>query len=336
MTQILRGLTTSTLSAEKVRSTPANLRHALSELAEHGTDVWAGPLADLADALVEVARVDLCLARLVEGHADGVRILSEAGKDSHPGVYGVWASRSVGTGIKTAEADGRWHLSGELRFASGVDLIDRALVAAWLDADHHVLLDVPADTGTADRDSWRAPGMAAANTYTVHLDLEAAEADRVGPTDFYLQRPGFVVGGLCVAAVWVGGAQQVVDVVTTSLRPFDASPHQLRRIGRMEQAGWQASQLLRSTVARVESAAGTNLDGSVTREIAATRTAAVEACEVVLEEAPRVVGPAGLSRNARLARVIDDLAVYIRQHHLDAELASLGQHALDTHELLAE
>ena len=49
--------------------------------------------------LAWLGRQDLCLARLAEGHADAVAILAEAGRAPVPrALYGVWASRSRGTG----------------------------------------------------------------------------------------------------------------------------------------------------------------------------------------------------------------------------------------------
>lgn len=332
MTELVPGMPATSLSADKLRSSPDELRQRLAELAARGQDVWTGPLAGLVDALVAVARVDLCLARLVEGHSDGLRILHQAGQEPRPGVYGVWASRSVGTGLQARPLDADWQLRGELRFASGVDLIDRALVPGWLGDETHVLLDVPAQFGVPDRDSWRTSGMDAARTYTIHVDTELLDVTRVGPANFYLDRPGFVVGGLCVAAVWAGGAQHLLDVLTTSLRSLPSTPHQLRRVGVMEEAVWQAMTALRSTVSRL----GGLSEDETAREIASTRTCVVQACEIVLDEIGRVVGPAGMSRNARLARTVEDLAIYIRQHHVDNELAGLGEHALTSHEVLAE
>jgi alkylation response protein AidB-like acyl-CoA dehydrogenase len=331
MTETVLGLHTD-ISTDKVRASSKDMRCCIRQVAERGRETWTGELTDLVAALGEVARVDLCLARVVEGHADGLRIIDQAGHHPHEGVYGVWASRSVGTGTKAANIDGGWHVRGELRFASGVDLIDRALVPAWLDDDHHVLLDINASDAKPDLDSWRTSGMDASRTLTVLLDIDSADADRIGDPNFYLDRPGFVVGGLCVAAVWAGGAQHIVDLVTNGVRRFLTTPHQLRRIGLMEQAAWQARTAVESTVRELPRLATSQAE----REIAQARTAVVSACDTVLTEAAVVVGPAGLSRNARLARTINDLAIYLRQHHVDGELTRLGEHSLYAHEVLAK
>ncbi len=334
MTGRLLGLSDGEISLDKLRTSADAMRACVADVAARGHDLWSGSLAALTEALVEVGRTDLCLARLIEGHSDGLRILQQAGQQPRPGVYGVWASRSVGTGLAAERVEGiggGWRLRGELRFASGVDLIDRALVPGRVDGEHHVLLDVPADLGRPDRDSWFSAGMDAARTYTVHVDRQLPDADQVGGVDFYLDRPGFVVGGLCVAAVWAGGAQQILDVVSTSLREFPTTPHQLRRLGVIEQAVWEARSLLARTVSRID-----DLDQeAVARECGMTRTAVVQACDTVLDEARRVVGPAGLSRNARLTRALDDLTIYVRQHHVDAALTALGETALTSHETSA-
>lgn len=321
----------SVISAERARESQQSMRACLREVATRGTPVWTAGLVQVLPVLVEVARIDLCLARLVEGHADGLRIIDQANGCPHDGVYAVWASRSAGTGVKAAAFDGGWRLDGELRFASGLGLVDRALVPVWLDREHHLLLDLPADIGDPDLDSWKTCAMDAARSFDLRVDSEAPASSQLGPANFYLQRPGFVLGGLCVAAVWVGGARHVVDVVTTSVRPFSLTRHQQRRIGVMEQAAWQAQTVLEAVAGRI----ATSSEAAVAREVALARTAAVLACEAVIDEAGRVVGPAGLGHNLRLARVVHDLAIYIRQHQLDTELERLGEHAVADREGLA-
>ena len=279
---------TDGLGAEAVRGSVDRMRDAVRRLAEEHHDVWVGPFPEMAHALTEVARVDLCLARLVEGHVDALRILDQAGASPRPGVYGVWASRSAGTGVAaTPDGDG-WRLTGESRFSSGIDVIDRALVPGWLDDGTHLLLDVDATAVDADRDSWQTSAMDASRSFTVRLDLPAGRNDVVG------------------------------------LRRFTPTGHQARRVGVMEQAVRQAGLVVDATAQRLPS-----IDGeALVRETAVARTTVAWACEQVLDEATRVVGPAGLSGTARLARTVADLTIYVRQHHLDLTLESLGRDAL--------
>ena len=166
--------------------------------------------------------------------------------------------------------------------------------------------------------------MDASRSFTVRLDLPAGGDDVVGPPGFYLGRRGFPIGGLEVAAVWLGGAQSVLEQVVDGLRRFTPTGHQTRRVGVMEQAVRQAGLVVDATAQRLPS-----LDGeALVRETAVARTTVAWACEQVLDEATRVVGPAGLSGTARLARTVADLTIYVRQHHLDLTLESLGRDAL--------
>ena len=288
---------------------------------------WDVPLGRLVTRLFDVGSRDLTLARLVEGHADAVRILGEAGCAARPGLYGVWASRSAGTGLEATRAGDGWRLRGELRFASGVDVVDRALVTASTDEGEYLLFDVAADRFRPDRSTWRTPAMDASRSFTVHADLVTTE-EPVGGGGFYLGRRGFALGGLGVAAVWAGGARSVVDQVATGLRRFSPTPHQLRRVGLMDQQVWQARTVLDHVAGRLDG----DPDLPPAAPVAAARTSVVDACEQVVVEAGRVVGPGGLSTDERLGRTLADLTLYVRQHHVDATLEGRGRALLEARE----
>lgn len=311
------------LDPQGLRSGPAALRAALGEVVRAGGALWAAPMPQLVHALVQTARVDLALARLVEGHADAVRILDQADERAQPGVYGVWASRSVGTGVVGRFREGRWSIEGELRFASGVGLIDRALVPVWVDGSGHQLLDLSLDEGTftGDPDTWRTVAMDASQSWTVQVDTEAPITATVGPQDWYLARPGFVVGGLGVAAVWAGGAQLVLDLLVESGRRFAFSTGQLRRLGIVDQEAWQARTAVEHVAERLDQLTR----NEAVLEVSRARTGAAEACERVIGEAGHIVGPGGLSRNERLVQALADLGIYVRQLALDPELEGRGR-----------
>lgn len=307
---------------DHLRSSPAAMRDAVAERVL--THPWDVPTTRLVAQLFDVGRIDLTLARLVEGHADAVRILGEAGCSARPGLYGVWASRSAGTGLRAERSAEGWHIGGELRFASGVDVVDRALVTASVENGSHLLFDVAADRFRPDRSTWRTPAMDASRSFTVHADLVVVEPP-VGAQGFYLGRRGFALGGLGVAAVWAGGARSVVDQVADGLRRFTPTAHQLRRVGLMDQQSWQARAVLDHAAAVLDEDADRPVHGLV----AAARTTVVDACEQVVAEAGRVVGPGGLSTDERLARTLADLTVYVRQHHVDATLENRGRAVLE-------
>lgn len=316
--------TLTSLDPALLRSSPEQMRLALERVTAAGESLWAAPMPVFVAAMEHTARVDLALARLVEGHADAMRILDQADERPRPGIYGVWASRSAGTGVTGQFREGRWRVTGELRFASGVDLVDRALVPVWVDEGHHQLLDLALADGklTADPDSWRTSAMDASRSWTVQVDTEASINATVGPQDWYLDRPGFVVGGLGVAAVWAGGARLVLDLLVEAARAFPPDTGRLRRIGAVDQAAWEARTAVEHVAARIEAHGEHGLDAEVSR----ARTTAAQACERVVVEAGHIAGPGGLSRNERLIRAIADLGLYVRQLALDSELESRGRH----------
>ena len=61
-------------------------------------------------ALADVARDDLSVARIVEGHADAVAILDELGAAARTGLLGVWAAHPQG--VTASGCEGGWILEG--------------------------------------------------------------------------------------------------------------------------------------------------------------------------------------------------------------------------------
>ena len=77
--------------------------------------------------------------------------VAEAGAQPTDGVYGVWASRSAGTGVRATQGPEGWRLTGQVRFASGIDVIDRVLLPGWVDDRTHLLFDIATDATPSPR-----------------------------------------------------------------------------------------------------------------------------------------------------------------------------------------
>ncbi|GAA4559179.1 acyl-CoA dehydrogenase [Pseudonocardia xishanensis] len=272
----------------------------------------SGRTADRWTRLASWGRADLPRARLAEGHVDALGILREAGASPIPGaVYGVWAARSGGTG---AVLDGG-RLTGRVRFCSGSQLLDRALVvAASPEGSRIVDVDVTGPGVTPRPGAWRAAAMRASDTEDVEFDVAVSEV--IGDPDFYTARPGFWWGGGGVAAVWLGGAQGIVDALHAELRTPDA--HQLAHLGALHASLAAADALLERTAALIDA------DPTEAHRTAVwTLRAAVErTCRETLDLVPRTAGVAVLS--AGLADRLADLGMYVRQHHGERDLAALG------------
>ncbi|MFI7585548.1 acyl-CoA dehydrogenase [Spongisporangium articulatum] len=272
--------------------------------------------------LAALGRRDLVLARLVEGHVDAVGILAEAGRKPFPGaVYGVWASGSGGTGLTAEPVAGGFHVSGTLRYATGARWVDRVLVTARTPSAQVLLLDLAVGEGWEPLDgTWRAVGMDLSDSLDVEVDVAASLADGVGSPGFYLDRPGFPLGGIGVAAVWLGGAAGVLDAVTAGLRRFEPDPHQLAHLGALTVAVAQADAVL---------ARAADEPGDPATAALLCRAAVDAAVTEVLTRAPRLTGPTPLCRDGDFAHRLADLQVYVRQQHAERDLAALGRAALD-------
>src|ERR1700748_1079014 len=70
--------------------------------------------------LIELARKDLTLARLVEAHTDAVAILAEAGRQPQPGaLYGVWASETANQIVSLSSEGDQSRIAGSKMFCTG-------------------------------------------------------------------------------------------------------------------------------------------------------------------------------------------------------------------------
>jgi Acyl-CoA dehydrogenase, C-terminal domain len=278
-------------------------------------------------ALAGWGRRDLAIARLVEGHTDAVAILAEAGRAAEPGaLYGVWAARSGGTGALITTGPRGRELHGTVRFCSGARSLDRALVVALAEDRASHVVDIALDDPriVPDPESWQTTAVAGADTLDVRFDGVAVHDDAlVGGPGWYVGRPGFAAGGAGVAAVWWGGAADVLDRTVGHL-PAEPDPHQLAHLGELHALLQAADALLARTAVAVDRA-GDGIDPMLVAEV---RSAVERAAREVLDRAPRMVGPAALSRDPDLARQLADLAIYLRQHHGERDHAALGAQVL--------
>lgn len=288
-------------------------------------------------ALTELGRTDLVLARLGEAHTDAGAILAEAGRGPVPGaLYGVWASASGGSGLAAAPADGGgFALAGRMRFCSGAQVLDRALVTARA-PDGLRLFDLDlADPGvTPVEGTWAAVGLAESASLDVLVeDAGPAAADPVGPPGWYLSRPGFWVGGIGVAACWLGGAVALVETLHATLHPSghpgghpsEPSPHQLAHLGACVAEVQAVQAALDAGGREVDS----RPDADHQRLALSIRHLSERACEQVLRRVGRATGAVPLTHDRAHAQRVADLHVYVRQQHAERDLEQLGRYALD-------
>lgn len=288
-------------------------------------DTWAR-----FEAFSYWAAQDLSLGRLVEGHADAMGILAEAGmQPADPGAtYGVWAARSRGDGTTARlETDG-WHLAGQKPFCSGSGLLERALVTADtadgyrlfdIDVAHHVISTQP--------DSWPAVGMADSQSETLEFGGSAVPLHgAVGGADFYLERPGFWFGAIGVAACWYGGAAGLVEQLGCTLDPSSSDlvladfGHAVAHVEAMRHVLKDASKGIDADPADEQGQA--RLRAHVVRH--AVHHGALQ----VLEHVAGAGGARPLCHDREQGQRAADLYVYLAQHHGSQDAAELGRIAL--------
>jgi len=288
-----------------------------------------GQTGDRWNELRGWGRRDLAFAKLSEAHADAVAILAEAGRAPVPGaLYAVWASRSRGSGlVADVSHAGGVEISGELRFASGAALVDRALVTAMSGTDVLLLdLDVRRARPTVRSGTWQALGMNRVDSpdITVHRTALAA-ADRVGEVGWYLSRRGFWAGSLGMVAIWLGALEGVVDTFVAQLSRYEAGPHELAHLG----ACVTQVQALRRTLDRTAE----ELDGAPEEDhrmsALVARSLADFTVTDVLRRTGRALGPVPLVRDRVHAQRVADLEVWVRQTHAERDLQSIGESFLD-------
>ncbi|MEA3086940.1 MAG: hypothetical protein QOC89_4637 [Paraburkholderia sp.] len=283
-------------------------------------------------ALAAVAACDLGLVKLFEGHTDALAILAEL-RGPTPAVdslWGVWAAeppdarvraskRSIHTDATRTDNRAQLYLSGTKAWCSGAAVVSHALVTAWLD-DEPVLAAVAMDHASisVDASKWQAVGMQA--TASADVTFAQTPATLVGAAHAYVRRPGFWHGGAGIAACWYGAAAQIGQTLReASTQRADA--HRFAHLGAVDVALAGAAAVLRETAAHIDA----NPQADSQREAMRARLIVEEAATAVMNHATRTLGAGPLCRDARFARALADLPVFLRQSHAERDLAVLGE-----------
>lgn len=309
------------MASRRCQGDPAPILAALADSRQAPPTPGSGRTTALWEFLATLAGADLAAARTVEPHLDAAAILSQAGIGWQPGTtWGVFAAEGGPNKPATArqEAPGAaWTLDGRKPWCSLAGTLDHAVVTAHVDGGRRAFaVDLRQAGVTAHAGSWESHGLGRIPSEPV--DFSGARAHPVGATNWYLDRPGFAVGGVGVAACWFGGA---VGIYRTLFRSAQGrEPDQLAR-------AWlgEADRLLASGAALLREAARDADDGTLTWETAQrVRGHIAETCERLLVLAGRALGPAPLGFDRDHARRVADLGIYIRQHHSSRDDAALG------------
>jgi hypothetical protein len=157
------------------------------------------------------------------------------------------------------------------------------------------------------------------NTDTRTVDFDDAAAIQIGAPGAYLTRPGFWIGAIGVAACWYGGLLPLVAVLQRRVEKR-GDPHAAAHLGAVHTAVAGARALLREAAADVD--ANPERDHAVLAHT--VRSATEYAARLSIDRVARATGPDPLAHDAGYAQRVADLAIYIRQHHAERDLAALG------------
>ncbi|WP_148863571.1 hypothetical protein [Marinobacter fonticola] len=279
--------------------------------------------------LMQVARRDLGLARIIEGHLDATQILYEARHPLHDeSLYGIWASGGPAdsTQIDHDSPTGSGKLLGSKPFCSGSDIVDRALVYIY---SSEQLIDIDMRSAAAESrlhfeaEHWKAPAFAETHTWTVAFDsLLVRPTQRIGQPRWYFERPGFCLGALAPAACWAGGAFGLVDHVRQqTLKNGHAKAH----LGAMVAATTSMRTMLAWGAERIDADPG-NDGGHLFPTALLVRHHIERGCADILDRFGRTLGPRPLAFDAENARRVSELSLYMRQCHAESDLEELGVH----------
>lgn len=295
----------------------------------HTRTLWpvpaGGQTASRWRQLAMLGERDLPLAKLVEPHYDALAILTDLGMSRDAAaadeVWAVWAAEPPFAVLEAEQRSDGWFLSGRKAFCSGAALVTHALVTVeTTDGARLFAVDVSERgvTTAPDDHAWVGSGMARAATATLVFDDVSAEP--VGGPGAYVDRAGFWWGAIGVAAIWFGGARGVAGVLEETQKRLD--PHGLAHLGAVR-ADLEGLAMVFESAAR--SADEDLLETSAVERLAlVVRQRTSEVVDSVLRHVDRALGPAPLAFDAEHSARVDDLRVFVRQHHAERDLEQLG------------
>ena len=285
----------------------------------------AGSTRELWETLATLAAGDLGIARTIEPHLDAIAILRQADAinavdNAYTSTWGVFAAEGGTAPLTAHHRDGAWQLSGTKPWCSLADRLDRALVTAHLDNGERALFAVELRAGgvTVEPGAWHARGLAEIPSGPV--SFHNVDAVMIGEPGWYLARPGFAWGGIGVAACWFGGAVAIARTVFETMGDAPA-PLLAAHMGSVDEQVGSARRAL-AEAAQLVDVAPEEETGSILAK--RTRSTVASACESVILHSGHAMGPAPLPLDERHAKRVADLELYVRQHHAERDLASLG------------
>ncbi len=329
--------------ATRTRTAAGDLDRALTLARDLGAELAApgvGQTRSRWSALATLGAIDLTVARVAEPHLDALAILAESGQPeladaTRTGTtWGVYAAEG-GTARLSAEAKpdlearapNAWQLDGTKPWCSLAEVVDHALVTAWMDEDQRGLFAVslrqPGVTTQAQPGTWVSHGLSSVRS--TPTSYQSADATLVGAPGWYLERDGFAWGGIGVAAIWFGG---VVGIARRLRRQAsEREPDQIgwAHLGTVDSALHAARSVLLESADAIDHGRADGESGALLA--LRVRQIVADAVETTIRVADHALGPGPLAFEGEHATRVSDLRIYVRQHHAERDTAVLGRAA---------
>jgi len=284
--------------------------------------------------LALVASYDLSLAKLFEGHTDALAILAElnapiARAGSLWAVWGADPAEARVTATRALPGARLEHLcdirlNGVKAWCSGAQGLTNALLTVRdnTGALYLAAVDLPQAGMTLNTTCWKAVGMR--GTSSADIEFSNVPGRIIGRAGAYLDRPGFWYGGAGVAACWYGAAAALGHCMRGGLSR-SSDPHFMAHLGAVDVALQGARATLHEVARSLDATPGKCALAMALQARLQVEKAATE----VITHAGRALGARPFCRDARFARMMADLPVFIRQSHAERDLAFLGSRVLE-------
>ena len=159
------------------------------------------------------------------------------------------------------------------------------------------------------------------------LRFDGQQAQPVGGPGWYLERPGFSWGGVCVAAVWFGAAAALAGSLFEAARRRHPDQIALHHIGTCDVLLHGAHAVLRDAAETMDDPDCSPADSVIVA--ARVRAHVASVAEQVMTTVGHALGPGPLALDLPHLTRVADLTLYLRQHHAERDLARLGQLVAD-------
>lgn len=290
---------------------------------------------DAFDALRMLGRANLSVARLFEGHMNGVKLLCLYGSERQREkafatirqgeLLGVWGADDPAAPLAFEESDGELRLSGAKRFASGLGLVGQAIVTVSRKSGVQLLALPTTEAARADASIWAMDGMRATQSGRYDFDALDVSPDRaIGEPGDYLREPYFEGGIWRYCAAHLGAAEALFEHMREALqaRERTVDPHQQKRIVDCAIAIETARLWLMRAAEAVE-AEGADAQAATLSLLA--RDVTEDCCRDVLRIVQQALGMGAHEAGSPVERISRDLGLFLCQAAPDAKRARAAE-----------